>query len=221
MTESMTNTPGASEARFNGTVATVLPLTLLQAVRDSDHPGEVLEDEDLTTSLPRRLGLTVVVDSQIRRYEAAAPWDPVPLADAVGLMQLVLRRDDAEAVFRETGRRIARLRYGPMPRSLANVLRRLPRSFAFAPLRRATRKLVRRLVGNARFDVSAPLHLRMDHAPTARLEGQVACALYTGVLEALLERYLGEPRQVVHVRCRARGEEACEWRTRGEAPTGP
>jgi bacteriochlorophyll 4-vinyl reductase len=220
MTESMTNTQGAPEARFTGTVATVLPLTLLQAVRDSDHPGEVLEEEDLPTSLPRRLGLTVVVESQIRRYEATAPWDPVPLSDAVGLMRLVLRRADAEAVFRETGRRIARLRYGPMPRPLAAVLRRLPRAFAFTPLRAATRKLLRRLVGNARFEVKPPLHLRMDAAPTARLEGQAACALYTGVLEALLERYLGETRQVVHVRCRSRGEEACEWRTRGEVTDG-
>jgi len=214
----MKNPQGAGQARFTGTVATVLPLTLLQAVRDSDHPGEVLEDEDLPTSLPRRLGLTLVVESQIRRYEAAAPWQPVPLADAAALMQLVLRRDDAAEVFRETGRRITLLRYGPMPRPLAAMLRKLPRGFAFAPLRTAARRLLRHLVGNASFEVKPPLHLRMPSAPTALLEGQAACALYTGVLEALLERYLGEPRQVIHVRCRARGEEACEWRTRGEGP---
>src|SRR5690606_24631288 len=53
------------------TVTPALPLALLEAMRVHDRPREVLEDEDLTISLPRRLGLTGVIESQIHRYEEA------------------------------------------------------------------------------------------------------------------------------------------------------
>ena len=48
-----------------------LPLAILESVRTHDRPAEVLEDEDLTISLPRRLGLTGVIETQIYRYQAA------------------------------------------------------------------------------------------------------------------------------------------------------
>jgi len=48
-------------------VAPLLPLVLLESVRAHDRPREVLEDEDLAASLPRRLGLTGVVETQIPR----------------------------------------------------------------------------------------------------------------------------------------------------------
>ena len=53
-------------------VLAALPLALLQSTRSHDRPGEVLEDEDLSASLPRRLGLSGVIESQIQRYETAA-----------------------------------------------------------------------------------------------------------------------------------------------------
>src|SRR5690606_19268600 len=70
-----------------------LPLALLEAMRAQDQPHEVLEDEDLAASLPRRFGLTSVVASQIERYrEAARKRRGVPVDDVVDLIRLVLRR---------------------------------------------------------------------------------------------------------------------------------
>src|SRR5690606_9092655 len=70
--EAMTQVASRSTTeRSAAPVDPLLPLALLEAVRTRDKPREVLEDEDLAASLPRRLGLTSVVESQIRRYEEA------------------------------------------------------------------------------------------------------------------------------------------------------
>ena len=57
--------------RLDGTVAARLPLALLETVRAIDLPEEILENEDLPASLPRRFGLSDVVARRITAYEAA------------------------------------------------------------------------------------------------------------------------------------------------------
>jgi hypothetical protein len=190
---------------------------LLEAVRAHDRPGEILEDEDLTVSLPRRLGLTGVILSQIQRYEEAhAAGKKVPVADLTNLMQLVLRRPDAEAILRDTGRRVARFHYERLPRLSALLLRLWPRSLAFIPIRRAALGLMRGIAGEGQPRVDGkPLVVHLPGSPAARLH-PLACVMYTGALEELVVLYGGQTHAVQHSRCVGKGDDVCEWRTAGD-----
>lgn len=46
----------------------VFPLILLETMRDMDRPEEYLEGEDVAVSMPRRLGLSDVIYTQIHRF---------------------------------------------------------------------------------------------------------------------------------------------------------
>ena len=197
---------------MTGQVWPVIPLALLQAVRDQDRPGEILEAEDLSASLPRRLGLSAVIHTQIRRYEAAvASRANVPIPELSSLMQLVLRRPDGESIVREAGRRVMRQRFGNRAPFAARLLRRSSR-LVFVPIRRAVRRLLRGMVGTARAEiVGKPLVVRIDPAFTAQI-GASACALYTGAIEELVRVFADRPLGVEHHQCAARGDGACLWR---------
>ena len=49
-------------------VQAIVALRLLEVMRDQDLPVEVLEEEDPAVTMPRRLGLSEVVERQIRSY---------------------------------------------------------------------------------------------------------------------------------------------------------
>jgi hypothetical protein len=211
MQEERDSTAGAGGSTENGgQVLALLPLSLLEAVREHDRPSEFLEDEDMTTSLPRRLGLTDVVFSQIQRYEqAAGSGGRVPAAEVTGLMHLVLRRPDAESIVLETGRRVTRRRIGDDVPAIVRLLRRWDR-LLFVPLRGAVRKLLRGLVGDVKATVTRPLVVRMPRAPLGNA-GLHSCSVYTGALDELVRLYSARPHTVTHVRCTTRGDTVCEW----------
>ena len=189
----------------------MLPLALLETVRDQDRPVELLEDEDLSVSMPRRLGLTGIVSTQIQRYEAAvASGARVPVLELTSLLQLVLRRPDAEPILRETGRRVTRLRLGNDAPFIARALRRFS-SLVFIPIRSAAKRLLRGIAGEAIVELAKPLVVRIRPSYTASLAAS-ACVLYTGALEELITLYMGHPGTIVHHRCTARGDAVCEWR---------
>ena len=193
-------------------VVPALPLALLEAVRSHDRPGEVLEDEDLTASMPRRLGLTGVVHTQIRRYESAySARRKVPLPEVADLMKLILRRPDAPTILEETGRRMTRLvleRRTPLAKRLRRVL---PRAILFASIRRAAARLLEASSGGAKVVVTGkPLALRMEGGARLQID-QPSCQLYTGALEELIVSYTGSPVPVEHVECVTRGDDACVW----------
>lgn len=195
-----------------------LPLALLEAVRDQDRPVEILEAEDLSASLPRRFGLSGVVTSQIQRYEAAvSSGTRVPVADLVSLLQLVLRRPDGATIVKEMGRRVTRQRIGERAPVIARIVRRSA-TLVFGPIRLSARRLLRGMVGGGRLEVTGKrLTVRITPAFTAEL-GADACALFTGTLEELVRIYTGKESAVVHSKCTARGDGACEWSVGGEAP---
>src|SRR5690606_5287339 len=135
---------GASEA----TVAPILPLLLLESIRAHDRPREVLQNEDLASSLPRRLGLTGVVESRIRRYEEEQRRGRgVPLDDVLDLIRLVLRRPDAELILRQTGEELARRHFKRISAATVSALGCLPGTAGAAALRRAVRSMLRRATG--------------------------------------------------------------------------
>ncbi|HUP88305.1 MAG TPA: hypothetical protein VM100_03095 [Longimicrobiales bacterium] len=191
-----------------------LAVALLESTRSHDRPSEVLEDEDLSVSLPRRLGLSGVVETQIQRYEAAArAGRPMPLEEFKSLLKLVLRRPDAEAILRETGVRAATRQFEKVPGLATTMVRKLPRALGFIILARAQRKLLKNITGVDRLDVKGkPLVARLHQSPTAMLEpAGVSCALYGSAFEELASLYVGKRAKVTHSRCMVNGGAICQW----------
>lgn len=198
--------------RFEGQVSAAFPLALLESIRAHDRPGEVLEDEDLTISLPRRLGLTGVIETQIFRYEAAQKAGrEVPVDEVMSLIRLVMRRPDSEPILREAGQRLARWHFRRAPETWTRILHRAPARLGLFSARRAAARALRSLqIG----DVGAvkPFLIRVSGCATAQLdETGVGCTLPTGVIEEQLLLSTGKPGRVRHTCCLARGDDRCEW----------
>jgi hypothetical protein len=194
----------------------LVPLALLEALRDRDRPTEVLEDENFAESLPRRLGLSDVVFSQIRRFEdAVRHGEAVPADEALDLLRLVLRRPDAAIILRAAGRSIARRHFEQRRRPAAGRMfgRGLPRPAVYLAVRRSLRTLVNRLFGRGavRF-FGRPLAARIDHPFTASASTDgTACVLVSAAIEELVFLYTRQRVSVLHARCEGRGDDACEW----------
>lgn len=201
------------EPRFDGNVTAAFPLALLESVRSHDRPGEILEDEDLTISLPRRLGLTGVVETQIFRYEAAQKAGrAVRLDEVMSLVRLVMRRPDSEPILRETGQRMARWYFRNAPELWTRVLHRGPARLGLRSARRAATRALRGLQAGDRIGATKPFTVQITNGKTARLaESGAGCTIVTGLVEEQLLLSTGKPRRVRHTCCLARGDELCEW----------
>jgi hypothetical protein len=205
-------------ASYDGAVVAALPLALLAATRSHDRPSEVLEDEDLSVSLPRRLGLSGVIGTQIMRYETAArSGKRVSNDEFVNLLKLVLRRPDAETILRETGARVAQRQFDGVPPTWLKLLRILPRAAINAAIRRATNRLLRNISGSDDVAVQGkPIRARITKPVTAFLDPPgVACTLYGAAFEELASSYLGKKTSVAHDKCATQGSEYCDWRLDG------
>lgn len=190
-----------------------LPLAILESVRHHDRPAEVLEDEDLAASLPRRLGLTGVVESQIHRYRIARKRrERVSADDVSSLLRLVLRRPDAEAILKEAGRDVARHdRRGALYR-VAGVARLLPDAVSSRIAKRVVSRLMARIGGGVPVRVTRkPLTVRMEGPITARESLGLACVLYGAAIEEAARHGMGRRPKVTHVGCEGRGDDACVW----------
>jgi predicted hydrocarbon binding protein len=191
-----------------------LPLAILESVRHHDRPAEVLEDEDLPRSLPRRLGLTGVVDAQIHRYRTAQKRrERVSTEQVADLLRLVLRRPDAEPILRQAGRDIARVHGYRPERRLATLHRFLPPRLRARIAERSVRRLLRRIGGGVTVRVDrSPFRVEIDRAVTARLdEWGTACVLYEAAIAQVLHSITGHPVRVAHVACEANGAPCCAW----------
>lgn len=199
---------------LRGTVDPGLPLTLLETVRARDLPVEVLENEDIVASLPRRLGLSEVVSRQIKRYqEAQRRGERVDMQEVADLLRLVLRRPDAEELLRDTGRELAREYVRRASAATRRLVPRLPKRVAFLAVRGAARRLLRTLAGPAEVHTGGrPLVARITGAITSLTDSTgLACVLYAGALEELGALLVRSPLEVRHTRCATRGDPVCEW----------
>src|SRR5690606_2631586 len=195
-------------------VAPLLPLVLHESVRAHDRPREVLEDEDLAASLPRRLGLTGLLATQLRRYdEAVCTRRGVPAADVRGPFRLRLGRPDAEPILRVAGALFAGRAVRRRTALTVRILGVLPGSAEAGTIRRATRSVIRQIACGAKVDVEGwPLEVRLRGAMTAEIDATgSACAFYGAVVEELVGAYLRRRPAVEHVRCASRGDEHCVW----------
>lgn len=203
---------GATES--TPSVTPLFPLLLLETLRDMDRPEEVLEGEDLTASMPRRLGLSDVVYAQIHRFREEVRRKRLQTAATVeDLIRLVIKRHDADEIFHEAGRRVALRFWEERSPAARRFVRLLPPALAVRSARRAARRLFRQMQGTAWLEVHGlPPAVRMIDPMTFRADpGGGACAFYAGVLSELLREYTGREHDVAHLHCQARGADACEW----------
>ncbi|TVR60459.1 MAG: hypothetical protein EA422_13920 [Gemmatimonadales bacterium] len=127
-----------------------LAVALLETLKQQDLPPEILDDENVSVTLPRRLGLSHVVETQIHRYrEEARRRRRVPDREVADLFQLVSRRPDAEQVFLRVGERLSG---GGVDRRGAGIFpARLSRYLARRRIQRRLRRLFgRRMVRTSR-----------------------------------------------------------------------
>ncbi|MEO8946176.1 MAG: hypothetical protein ABI338_06735 [Gemmatimonadaceae bacterium] len=166
----------------------LVPLSLLEAVREADRPDSDGEAEYAPEFLNKRLGTTDTIYAQIRRYsEAVRRGIPIDPAEVVALARLLGRRPDAVELFRAAGRATARTAYGrlsPLKRGSVNLL---PRVVARPIARRQARKLLAKYFG-AVLNRSGPA-LRMDipaRAPMAEGADEPGRQYYDAALHELL-----------------------------------
>jgi hypothetical protein len=181
---------------------------LLEILRSQDVPPEVLEDENPAVTMPRRLGLSDVVERQIRTYRRDIRKG-VRLRDREihDLFRLVARRPDAEEIFLQLGRTLAGDEESSWWRKRMPVRVRL----ALAR-RRVTRRLKtlfgRRIGGFGRgsfmVEGRSLLFVEVD-------SGGEACALVTGLCSSVLEQATGQGATVTHTLCQSRQDALCRW----------
>ena len=195
------------------TVDALLPLSLLEAVRDVDKPAD-LDSEFVDELRNKRLGLSDTVYLQIKRYaDSVRKGQRAQHEESVALARLIGRRPDAEAVFRAAGRYLAREAYRTINPVTRKLLRLLPSVMARPLALRRTRAIaqryangtVRRVGGYVLLDV--PRSVTLSTAP-----GSIGCAYYESMLRELLALMIGGIGSVDHIRCAGRGEGTCEWR---------
>jgi predicted hydrocarbon binding protein len=205
------------------TVHALVPLSLLEAVRDVDRPEGVLEAEFVDELRNKRFGLSDTVYSQIQRFtEAVRRGQRTAQDEAIALAQLIGRRPDAEAVLREAGRFLAREAYMTVSPITRGVLKVMPTMISRPLAFRKTHRIAKRyLNGNVRrvgqfVLLEIPRSITLGVAP-----GSTGCSFYESSLREVLRLLVGTTGAVEHTRCAGRGEGSCEWRAdwRGADPT--
>jgi len=197
-------------------VHSIVPLAVLEAVKNLDTPVEDGLTEFADELLVKRLGLSPTVAMQLGQYEQLVRRDArVDAAHVEALLRLVGRRPDADLVFADAGRRAARRavrRLFALSRLAARIA---PRWLGHGAARRAARAVL-----------GAEL-TREQHLPVARVAALIAinatpdgaaCGFYAAALAELLRLLVGYEGAMLHTACRATGEERCEWRAASPDP---
>ena len=206
---------GASSAAANTpSITPVFPLLLLETMRDRDRPTEVLEDEDVSVSMPRRLGLSEVVRRQIQHFQEEVRQRRLQRPPQVeDLIRLVVRRPDAEEIFAAAGQRVAQHVWGQRSSAFRRAIRFMPGPLARISAQRAARRLFRQLAGGSRVTVNRwPAELKVRDSLTARADPVgVACAFYGGAYAEVLREYTGREYRILHPECETKNGSICVW----------
>jgi predicted hydrocarbon binding protein len=196
-------------------VDALLPLSLLEAVRQADTPNQEELDAELVDELRnKRLGLSDTVYAQIKRYtDAMRRRQRISPDETLALARLVGRRPDAEEVFRQAGRFLAREAYKTISPTVRGMLRGLPAIVARPLALRRVRGLSARYLDAQVRRVGSAVLLEIDQPVTAgAAPGDAGCAYPESFLRELLYLLIGSTGAVEHVRCVSRGDTRCEWR---------
>jgi hypothetical protein len=189
-------------------VQAIVGLRLLEMIRDQDLPVEIMEAEDTTQTMPRRLGLSDVVDRKIRTYRKDVK-KRVRLSDGevMDLFRLVIRRPDGEEVFYGAGRLLAAM---DLRRRWTRVVpRRVQYAVARGRVKRRLKRLFGRRVGGfgrGPFTVEGRALVFIESDP-----GGEACHFLSGFCQEILEQTGGGVVEVKHTLCQGRGDDQCRW----------
>ena len=196
----------ASLASGGQRVSAVVALTILEVLQASDRPFEVFEEEDTSITMPRRLGLSDVVERRIRNYQDETKrGSKISDEEFSDLVRLVVRRPDARAVFLECGARLA----GKLPRQR----KLLPRKLGIALAKRRVGKTLRALFGR-RVGGFADGGFILEGRSLLFIQsdtGGDACSIVSGLCSATLRGSIQDPPTIVHIACEARGDTYCRW----------
>jgi predicted hydrocarbon binding protein len=197
-------------------VHSIVPLAILEAVRNLDTPVEDGLTEFAEELLSKRLGLSPTVALQLAQYETLVRRDArVERAHVEALLRLVGRRPDADLVFADAGRRAARRAVRGMALPARLAARMAPRMFGFGAARRAARNV---LGGELRRDGHIPIARVRDSLAINATPDGAACALYASGFAELLRLLVGFEAAMVHTACRATGADRCEWQAASPDP---
>ena len=200
--------------RAPATVDTLLPLSLLEAVRTVDAPLDDQDTEYVPELRNKRLGLSEPIYAQIRRYTVAARRSQrTPYDEAVAIARLIGRRSDAAAVFASAGRILARQSYETVSPMARRVILVLPSLLARPLALRQARRIAKRFLNAAISRVGGSLLLQVPASVTLNsAPKERGCAYYESVLRELVRLLVGGTGAVEHVRCVSRADPTCEWR---------
>ena len=196
-------------------VPALIPLSLLEAIRNLDTPVEDGLDELAEEIVVRRLGLSATVAAQIQRYRQSTERGVgVDLDETVSVFRLVGRRPDAALVFADAGRRAARYAAKARGRSSRTLVKLSPRALARRLALRSVSRLTQSIFDGdlkARADVvevrmSAPLSI-------VALPAGEACLFYGSAFLEMLRALTGFEGALLHAHCRSRGNDDCHWHT--------
>jgi predicted hydrocarbon binding protein len=192
-----------------------LPLSLLEAVRAIDTPDAELDAELVHELRNKRFGLSDTVHAQIGRYsDAVRKQQRVPYNEVLALARLVGRRPDADLVFREAGRRIARAAVATLSATSRRAARALPAIIARPIALRQLRKISRRFLDGKLLRHGSSIVLEVVSPVSADAAPRAAgCGMYEAALRESLQTLAGAEGLVEHVACRSRGDASCQWRT--------
>ena len=188
-------------------------LVLLESLRDVDTPAEVLEDEAFRISLPRRLGLSDVIDGQMRRYaDMRKRRRQLEASEFLDLLRLIARRPDARMVFEAAGDRLGTEYASRTPRAAGLARRLAPASLRRRSLLRHLRRVAESLSpgSSIRADRSDPSISVAHCLPAVADDSGSACGIITAAFTACAHG-LGETAPVRHPHCESRGDESCMW----------
>jgi hypothetical protein len=196
-------------------VPALIPLSLLEAIRNLDTPVEDGLDELAEEIVVRRLGLSPTVAAQIQRYKQAAERDGTVDADeAISVLRLVGRRADAALVFADAGRRAARYAARAHARPAWTLSRVTAAGLTRRLAQRSATHLARRAFDGELRPASDGVQVRMAEPLSFKaLPDGSACDFYGAAYGELLRRLTGFEGAMLHQRCRARGDEACLWQS--------
>ncbi len=195
---------------WRAVVHSIIPLAVLEAVRNLDTPVEDGLSEFADELLSKRLGLSSTVSKQLAQHEELVRRGAhVDSANVEALMRLVGRRPDADLVFADAGRRAARRAVRGLSSMTRAAARIAPRVFGYG----AARGAARRVLGGAM--------RREQHVPIVRVDDPIAiratpdgtaCGLYAAGFAELLRLLAQYEGALLHTTCRATGGDRCEWR---------
>lgn len=192
-----------------------LPLVLLQVIQRQDTPPELLPEEDAGSLFPQRLGLSGVVERQIRVFSRLARQRRgVEESQVAGLLELIVRRPDADEIFEAAGKTLAGFQLSGTTGWLLRFSRHLPQAMQQRAVMRAIRGVHGTILIADDLEIDAgPIEIRATDPLTVRVQAdRTACTLYGSLAGGLLELSGSAPTAVLHPACQGRGDERCVWR---------